>query len=461
MSARWVIAGAGPAGLSLARAFARHGLDFRVYERHDDVGGIWNHDNPGTPIYRSAHFISSKTQSGYLGFPMPAHYPDYPGARLILEYHRAFAEAYDLRRHVRFGCGVAHAEPDDKGGWQVRLDSGETVAAAGLVCATGVTWDPNLPDYPGRFDGEIRHAVTYRDAGEFAGRRVLVVGGGNSACDIACDAAQAADAALISLRRGYHFIPKHLFGVPADEFAESGPPLPMWITQPLFGALLRLLVGDLTRLGLQKPDHRLFETHPILNDQLLHHLRHGDIAARPDVERFDGPEVVFTDGRRDRVDLVILATGYRQTIPYIPADAMEWSGSRPQLYLNLFSRRQPALMAMGYMETDGGAYRMFDRMADAIAQHARDRIHAPERARRLDRLKARRPDLSGGVKYLPTERHANYVNHRVYLKALAALVTEMGWSALQPHDLSPEGHRRATAAAPPPSRSVQAPQDAP
>lgn len=422
----WIVVGAGPAGMALARMLEHYEVPFVVLERHRDVGGIWDPDNPGTPIYRSAHFISSRTMSGYAGFPMPEDYPDYPSAAQVLAYHRAFADAYGLRRHVRFGCEVVRAEQRDDGAWLVHTADGEVLAGSGLICAGGTNWDPNVPSWPGRFDGEIRHAVTYKDSLELRGRRVLVVGGGNSACDIACDAAQQADAAFISLRRGYHFVPKHIFGVPADVFAESGSPLPPWIVQPLFGALLRMLVGDLTRLGLPRPDHRLLETHPIVNDQLLHHLRHGDIAVRPDIARFDGPEVEFVDGRRERVDLVILATGYRQSIPFLPAGAMDWKGHRPQLYLNLFSRRVMNLMALGYMETDGGAYRLFDEMANVIAQHAADRLRNPQRAARLDAAKSRHPDLSGGVRYLATDRHANYVNHRAYLKALTALRRELG-----------------------------------
>lgn len=432
----YVIVGAGPAGMSLARAFVRYSVPFVVLERHADVGGIWNATHPGSPIYRSAHFISSRSQSGYLGFAMPEHYPDYPSAAQILAYHQAFVDAYDLRRHVRFGCAVKSAQPNGEH-WQVELESGETLQAAGVICANGTNWDPILPQWPGNFDSEIRHAVSYSDPAELRGKRVLIVGAGNSGCDIACDAAQNADAAFISLRRGYHFIPKHVFGMPADEFAARGPKLPMWLAQRIFGAVLKVLVGDLTKLGLPKPDHRVFESHPIVNDQLLHHLRHGDIAARPDIARLDGGEVEFVDGRREAVDLVLLATGYRQSIPYLPDDALEWSGTRPQLYLNLFSRRQPSLMAMGFMETDGGAYRMFDRMADVIAQHAKDRIENPERARRMDQLKARRPDLSGGVRYLATDRHANYVNHRVYLKTLDELVDEMGWQPLNVSQLTP------------------------
>lgn len=431
----YAIIGAGPAGMSLARAFGRFDVPYVVLERYGDVGGIWNPDHPGTPIYRSAHFISSRTQSGYAGYAMPANYPDYPSAAQILAYHRAFADALDLRRQVRFNTAVRAVRADEDGGWQVEIEDGETLDVAGVVCATGTNWDPNIPSLPGSFDGELRHAVTYTDPAEFRDRRVLVVGAGNSGCDIACDAAQNAAAAFISLRRGYHFVPKHIFGVPADVFAESGPRLPMWLTQPIFSLLLRLLVGDLTRLGLARPDHKIFETHPILNDQLLHHLRHGDIVARGDIERLDGDGVVFADGRRELVDLIILATGYRHSMPYLDPEAIDWRGSRPQLYLNLFSRRQPGLMALGFMETDGGAYRLFDEMANVLAQHAWDRLHAPEKAAQLDAIKQEWPDLSGGVRYLASDRHGNYVQHHAYLKALAQLRRRMGWRALSLQDL--------------------------
>jgi len=261
------VVGAGPAGLALIRSLRRHKVEFDCFERHADVGGIWDQRNPGSPIYDSAHFISSKTQSHYIDHPMPESYPDYPSHTQIHDYMKSFARKYDLYSHISFNTEVRSTQKLADG-WQVSLapcsseSSGETRYYRWLVCANGTNWHPNIPTFEGEFDGEIQHSVGFRSLDEFRDKRVLVVGAGNSGCDIACDAAQTSKAAFISLRRGYHFIPKHLFGKPADVFAHEGPKLPMWLTQRVFGVLLKIINGDLTRLGLPKPDHKIFESHP-------------------------------------------------------------------------------------------------------------------------------------------------------------------------------------------------------
>ena len=186
---RWLIVGAGPAGLSAARAFRAAHVPFDVVERHRDVGGIWDLENAGTPMYESAHFISSKTLSAFDGFPMPAHYPDYPSRALILDYVRAFADEFDLRSHIEFGVTVTRAIPSSDGMWSIELENGERRHYRGVIAAVGHNWDPIIPVYSGTFSGEAYHSVRYRSPREFDRKRVLIVGGGNSACDIACDAA--------------------------------------------------------------------------------------------------------------------------------------------------------------------------------------------------------------------------------------------------------------------------------
>lgn len=428
---RVCVVGGGPAGLSLARTFLRHKIPFDVYERHSDVGGLWDQSNPGSPVYDSAHFISSKTQSHYHDFPMPEDYPDYPSNRQIHLYMQSFADAYGLRDHIRFNVSVEKAELQPDQTWRVTLSTGETKDYAALVCANGTNWHPVMPDYPGTFMGEMRHAVSYRSPDEFKRKRVLIIGAGNSGCDIACDAARSAEAAFISMRRGYHFLPKHIFGVPADIFAHGGPKLPMWLTQRVFGVVLRILNGDLTRLGLQKPDHRIFETHPILNTQLLHHLSHGDIKAKRDVARFEGKTVHFVDGTSEEIDLVLCATGYEWKVPYLDPALLAWKKGRPDLYMNLFSREHPTLYALGFMETNGGAYKLFDEMADLIARTILARAKGGADAQALNTLIATdRPDLSGGIKFVGSARHATYVEIDAYRKQMTRLRKRLRWADL-------------------------------
>jgi cation diffusion facilitator CzcD-associated flavoprotein CzcO len=429
---RVCIVGAGPAGLSLARALRRVGIPYDQYERHTDVGGIWDLENPGTPMYESAHFISSRNVSGFFDHPMPDSFPDYPSHRQILDYTRDFATTYALRDDIRFGTAVTSSQ---RGGdrWTVTLADGSRHTYRALVCATGTTWAARTPTVPGHFDGEVRHSATYRDPMEFRGKRVLVVGLGNSGADIVCDAALIADASFVSVRRGYHVIPKHLFGMPSDEFAESGPSLPLRVERPVFSGLLRVLQGDLTRYGLPKPDHKLFESHPLLNSQLLHHLQHGDVTVKADVVAFEGDRVRFKDGSTEAVDLVLFATGYDWSIPYVPEQCFRWQDGRPDLYLTAFSREQRNLFGASYLEVNSSAYTLFDRVNNLVAQYLHDQLHAPGRAAAFDRMIAtERPDLTGGIRLLDTARHRSYVDARAFRKELDRVAEHVGWQPLRP-----------------------------
>lgn len=429
---RHCIVGAGPGGLAALRAMVRLGLDVDVFERHGDIGGIWDRSNPGTPMYESAHFISSRDESAYLGLPMPRSFPDYPRHDQILAYVRSLADTFGLREYIHTSTSVEHADWDGQA-WVVRTSDGQTRHYRTLTCANGTQWHPVLPVLPGRasFTGEVMHSQQYHAGSQFTGQRVLVVGAGNSGVDIACDAARFATAAAISVRRGYHLIPKHIFGMPADAFGNSGPHLPMKVAQRIFPPMIRLLMGDAAKHGWPKPDHKMFETHPIVNDQILHHLRHGDLSVHTDIERFDGGDVVFKDGRREAFDIVVFATGYATKVPYLDESMFTWKGNRPALYLRLFSPKQDGLAAIGFTEGDGGAYTLFDNMGDLIAHSAWAAEHDPAQYARLrQRFASPDPDVSGGVRHINSDRHAAYVNLHAYQKAVDAMRKEFGWDPI-------------------------------
>jgi cation diffusion facilitator CzcD-associated flavoprotein CzcO len=425
-----LIVGAGPAGLSAAAALKKHGVGFELHERHSGVGGLWDIDNPGSPMYRSAHFISSKYLSHLVDLKMPAEYPDYPSNRQLLAYIRSFARQNALEDRITFNSEVVRAE-QIAGGWRVTFGNGEEKAYRWLLTAVGTNWHPHVAEFEGTFNGRLIHSRDYHSADELTGKRVLVVGAGNSGCDIACDAARSAGKTLISMRRGYHFIPKHVFGMPADVFAAQPPHLPAWLAQRVFTLILRVLLGDLTKLGLPKPDHRLLETHPLLNDQLIHHLRHGDIAVKGDIQRFEGDDVVFKDGSRETVDVVILATGYQWLLPFLDKTVLTWEGNRPALKLCFAAPNDPSLFCLGFLETNGGIFKYFTDIADLVARSIKAELTAPDEFRKFRNIvDGWDRDLSGGIRFLKTPRHAHYVNSDDYRAALKSVRKQMGWPAL-------------------------------
>ena len=276
------VVGAGPHGLIAARALKRAGVPHIVLERHGDVGGLWDIESAGTPMYESCHYISSRNGSSYFDFPMPSSYPDYPSRSQILRYVRSFADSYGLRDRIRFDSEVVRAEPDGTR-WVVTTADGAVRSFDALIAAPGSNWVPRMPSFKGRFAGKLMHSVAYRDPDFLRGKRVLVVGLGNSGADIACDAARVADHVFVSVRRGYHFFPKHFFGTPTlDYFADpdAAPDAAKGLDLP---AALSLLVGDVTRYGFPAPDHAPGESHPLMNTQILYLAAHGRISGKPDV----------------------------------------------------------------------------------------------------------------------------------------------------------------------------------
>ena len=433
---RYVIVGAGPSGMIMARALLNEGVPFDWFERNSDFGGIWDIDSPGSPMYESAHFISSKYTSGFYGAPMPDELPDYPSWAQILAYIRNFGRNWGLYQHVTFNTSVVSAKvlPGDR--WRVSLSDGRVLEYDGLIAAPGVTWHASSPSFPdmAQFRGEIRHSVTYRSPQEFTGKRVLIVGAGNSGVDIACDAARQADRALFSVRRGYRYVPKHIAGVPTDALILGVIEPPRGLSVPAdTNVMLDALVGDLTRFGLPAPTHDALASHPIMNTQVLHYLSHGDLIARPDIQRFTADGVVFKDGTNEALDLVLLCTGYEYQLPFLDPALFTWKSGHPQLYLNVFNRRHDSLYVLGFIEFADAAYKRFDEMAQLVVMDIRARETGVNREELLNLKANDQPDLRGGIAYIDSPRHANYVHSAAYQAYLSELRDKLGWPDLD-HD---------------------------
>lgn len=417
----WALIGAGPSGLGAARNLARRGIPFVGFERHSDVGGLWDIDNPASTVYESAHLISSKSTTAYDEFPMREETADYPSHWEMREYFRDYADTFDLRRHFRFGTSVVRTEPDDEGGWNVTTRDEatgreETARFAGVIIANGILSEPNLPEFEGTYEGELLHTSSYRRPEIFRDKRVLIVGAGNSGCDIAVDAVGQARSVDMSLRSGYWFFPKYILGRPSDTLNE-GRPLPAPIKQRIDSRLIRLITGNPARLGFPEPEGKIYETHPVMNTLVLYHAGHGDIRIRGDIERFDGMSVRFVDGTSAEYDMVMLATGYRLDYPFIEREHLNWEPGAPgpDLYLNIFTPRHRNLFVLGMVEATGLGWQGRFNQGDLVAELIAASSERPDRADEFwRRVHGPRPDLFAGYHYRQLDRLPYYVNKDAY-----------------------------------------------
>src|SRR6266849_1957681 len=297
--------GAGPVGLGMAKALLEHKIPYEELEADRELGGNWLHG-----VYETVHIISSRKTTEYADYPMPVDYPDFPSRQQMLDYLRDYAEKFQLTPHIQFNTKVVMALPLPDGGWELKLANGEKRVYKGLIVCNGHHWDRRFPNYPGKC--------------------VLVIGGGNSACDIAAEAARVGNTARISLRRGYWFLPKTLFGVPSAELMK--PWAPVWAQRIFLRLILRIAIGKYSDYGLPQPDHKIFEAHPTINSELLYYMKHGRIQPRKDIARFEGKTVHFVDGTSEEFDMVVCATGYHVSFPFLPPGLVPVKGSTAQVY---------------------------------------------------------------------------------------------------------------------------------
>jgi cation diffusion facilitator CzcD-associated flavoprotein CzcO len=384
------VIGAGAAGITALKAMKDEGVDVVGYEKGDRVGGLWVYENSNglSPAYRSLHLNTSKGRTEFADYPMPSDWEDYPAASKVAQYLADYAEEFGVTEHIRFSTTVQRVEKvvDETGSlmWEIEAIDADGVQTIdhvdGVVVANGHNWDPKWPSpsYPGEFSGTQMHAHDYRSSDVFTGRRVLVVGMGNSAMDIAVDASYVAEDVLLSARHGSWIVPKYLFGRPADATNGLLSALPWRLRQQVAQRMLTLAVGTPQSYGLPAPAQGLFQNHPTISDTILHRITHGEVRPVPGIERFAGNEVVFSDGTTEKVDVIVWATGYRVTIPFLDEDYLGADPEAMPLYKRVFHLDDPSLAFTGLMQSTGAALPVVEAQAKLAAAYFAGRYALPD-----------------------------------------------------------------------------------
>lgn len=421
------IVGAGSSGIAACQVLNAHGIPFDCFEKGSEVGGNWRYENDNgmSSAYRSLHINTSRDLMAYRTFPMPDSYPDYPNHFQIAAYFDAYVDHFGLREKIAFRTEVVAVEPVE-GEWEVTVadaDGGrETRRYRAVLVANGHHWDPRWPEppFPGadRFEGEQIHVHDYREPDLLAGKRVLVLGIGNSATDVAVESSRIAEKTFLAMRRGAYVLPKYMNGRPTDEAASPWlTRLPLPVQRFFIARMFQITAGDMTAYGLPEPDHKLLEAHPTISAELLSRLGHGDIVVKPNIDRFAGGRTVrFADGSEEEIDLVVYCTGYKITFPFFDPELVSAPDNNLPLYRRVVSIEHPGLYFVGLVQPLGAIMPLAEAQSEWIADLLSGRGSLPEPAEM--RKAVGETERRMRRRYVASKRHTIQVDFHPYLREI-------------------------------------------
>ena len=378
--------GAGVSGLVTIKRLADYGIPFDCFETGDTVGGNWafRNANGRSSAYRSLHIDTSKERLRFKDYAIPSGCPDFPHHSQIKDYLDAFCDAFELRRRITFETTVERCERLPGGGWKVHTDDGATRRYDVVVVANGHHWDPRYPEFPGAFDGPAIHSHQYVDPAEpleLRGKRLLVVGIGNSAADIVSEVAQRSNSATVflSTRSGAYVVPKYFVGRPLDRIVQTNPRLPLRLQRRLLQLVYPVITGGrMERYGLPRPNHRFLEAHPTISSELLLRLASGDAVVKPDVERLESDRVRFVDGSVEPIDAIIYATGYKISFPFFDPGVISAPENRIGLYKRVFKPGLDDVVFVGFAQALPTLFPFAECQAGLVARYLAGRYRPPQ-----------------------------------------------------------------------------------
>lgn len=425
---RVCVIGAGSSGIVAAKTLHERGVPFDCFEKGSNVGGLWRYenDNGAAVAYRSLHINTSRSKMQFADFPMPRDYPDFPHHSQIARYFDSYVDHFGFRDRIAFRTAVTSVVPQPDGTFAVETEDAtgrrEHRTYTAVVVANGHHWHPRVPAFPGTFSGETLHAGRYRAPEHFAGKRVLVLGVGNSGCDIACEVSRVADRTFLAMRHGVHLIPKYLFGRPLDRLVEPWMwrRLPLRVQQFIFGTALRLARGKLKRFHLPEPKHRILEEHPTISSDLLNLIGHGRVAVKPNLQEFTGAdggrEILFADGTRETVDAIIYATGYDIRVPFLAPEVFDARDNEVRLYKLVAHPEHQGLYFIGLVQPWGAIMPLAEEQSKWVADLVEGRCALPSQEEMRAGIARDREAMRR--RYTASSRHTIQVDFYPYLDAV-------------------------------------------
>ncbi|MEE2742413.1 MAG: NAD(P)-binding domain-containing protein [Bdellovibrionota bacterium] len=423
MSNKTCILGAGLSGLVTMKHFKQKGLPFECFEKGPQIGGNWNFQNKNglSSIYRSLHINTSKKYLELEGYPIPQDMPDFPHHSEVFNYLKGYADHFQLE-NIRFNQEIKRANWDEKKKlWFLTLPNHKEKCFKNLIICSGHHWDSHTPVFPGHFAGETLHSHNYIDPQVplvLKNKRVLIVGLGNSAVDIASELSQRSlqNNVFVSTRRGAHIIPKYIFGRPLDQLLPTLPLIPLSLQRKISGLVLRMAVGNLKNYGLPRPDHRLLEAHPTVSGEFLLRKGSGDINVVPQIKELQESRVLFTNGQSHPFDVIIYSTGYKTSFPFFEEGLLPLKNNHLPLFKRVFLPGKPNLMFIGLGQPIPGLFPFIEEQAKWVSSYLSGQYKLPSPSRMEQEIK--KDELRDNGHFVSSLRHTMQIDFHVYKRNL-------------------------------------------
>jgi dimethylaniline monooxygenase (N-oxide forming) len=416
------VIGAGSSGIAATKALHERGIAVDCFDSSDRIGGNWvfGNKNGMSAAYEGLHINTSRERMEYSDFPMPKTFPDYPHHTHIAKYFDDYVDHFGFRDRIRFDTPIDRAVRGADGAWELTTGQGQTRHYDALLVANGHHWNARWPEpaFPGHDTTKIEqlHAHGYTSDEQLRGKKVVVLGMGNSAMDIAVESSYVAESTYLAARRGAWIAPKYLFGKPSDQL-KNDPRIPFRVRRAVTEKLILAQVGRPEQYGLPKPDHRFGEAHPTVSGRILDRIAHGMITPKPNIARLHQDEIEFTDGSRVKADVVVYCTGYKITFPFFDEDFLSAPDNHIELFRRVFHPAIDNVAFIGLLQPLGAIMPLAEAQGQWVADYLKGEYHLPAPA--ALRQDIRRDQEAMRKRYVSSKRHTIQVDFDDYLHALA------------------------------------------
>ena len=419
------VLGAGACGLCAAKTMSQSGFDVTIFEIGTRIGGLWcfDNDNERSSAYRTLHINTSRdvTQFHDLYFDEQTQY--FPDHEDMHRYLVKYAEHFDLVRLIRFKTRIVDVRPlfdpleSEAPRWQLETEDGERCEFDAVIAATGhLTVPLHVDMFQNDFKGEYLHSHDYKSPDAYVGKRICIVGAGNSACDISGDVCATAKRCVIVVRSGLMVLPKMLFGYPFTDITRQiqRPWIPAWIRRKIVKWMVWIAHGDISKLGFKPMKGE--RAHITSNGTIINDVAYNRITVKQGIERIEDKTLYFVDGMAEEFDVLIAATGYLIDLPYISREIVPLEDNKLELYKRVVSPGWPGLYFLGFFNLDSALNMVYEHQARWVREIELGSIRLPNREDMLADIE--RKNRWQYSNYRNTPRHTIEEEHVPYILEL-------------------------------------------